>query len=67
MGAGPGAGAAHLATAERSGPDHAPIFKIAVSLSGFTPEVAEGPSKKIAEHRAAEQFLIREKIWKADT
>lgn len=53
--------------AERSGPDHAPEFKIAVAVKGFAPEVAEGPSKKIAEHRAAESFLIREKIWKTET
>ncbi len=47
----------------RGGPDHAPIFTIAVQLSGFDSEQAEGPSKKIAEHKAAEQFLIREKVW----
>lgn len=53
--------------ADRSGPDHAPEFKISVKITGFPAEVAEGPSKKIAEHRAAEQFLIREKIWKTET
>lgn len=49
---------------ERGGPDHAPIFTIGVQLAGFESEQAEGPSKKIAEHKAAEQFLIREKVWK---
>lgn len=51
--------------AERSGPDHAPQFSIAVALHGFKPEVAMGPSKKIAEHKAAEQFLYSQKVWKA--
>lgn len=50
----------------RSGPDHEPVFKIAVQLAGFASEDADGPSKKIAEHKAAEQFLIREKIWEPD-
>lgn len=53
--------------AERSGPDHAPEFKISVAVKGFRAETAQGPSKKIAEHRAAESFLIREKIWKSET
>ena len=48
---------------ERSGPDHAPQFTIAVSLDGFDIMSATGPSKKLAEHRAAEAFLIREKVW----
>ena len=48
----------------RSGPDHAPEFNIEVRIAGFAPETAVGPSKKIAEHKAAERFLIREKIWK---
>lgn len=49
---------------ERTGPDHAPKFTISVEISGFDPESAEGASKKLAEHRAAELFLLREKIWK---
>ncbi|NMA97844.1 MAG: ribonuclease III, partial [Phyllobacteriaceae bacterium] len=49
---------------ERTGPDHAPEFTIAVSLAGFDPIQATGPSKKIAEHKAAEEFLIRQKVWK---
>lgn len=49
---------------ERTGPDHAPSFTISVQVDGFAEECADGPSKKIAEHKAAEQFLMREKIWK---
>jgi ribonuclease-3 len=49
---------------ERRGPDHAPEFTIAVHLDGYEKVLASGPSKKLAEHRAAEMFLIREKIWR---
>jgi ribonuclease-3 len=49
---------------ERAGPDHAPEFTISVRLSNFEPVSATGASKKIAEHRAAERFLVREKVWK---
>jgi ribonuclease-3 len=49
---------------ERTGPDHAPEFTIAVDLSGFDRIEAIGPSKKIAEHKAAELFLVRQNVWK---
>lgn len=49
---------------ERKGPDHAPEFTISVRIAGFEPLTATGASKKVAEHKAAEAFLIREKIWK---
>lgn len=49
---------------ERSGPDHAPNFIISVAVAGFAPTQAEGPSKKLAEHLAAESFLMRENIWR---
>jgi ribonuclease-3 len=48
---------------ERRGPDHAPEFTIAVKLGEFDPLTATGPSKKLAEHKAAEAFLVREKVW----
>lgn len=48
---------------ERTGPDHAPQFTIAVRLNGFEPLTATGPSKKLAEHKAAEAFLVRQKVW----
>jgi ribonuclease-3 len=49
---------------ERKGPDHAPEFTIAVHLDGYAEVLASGPSKKLAEHKAAEMFLIREKVWR---
>lgn len=49
---------------ERTGPDHAPEFTISVQLNGYEPMTATGPSKKLAEHKAAERFLIREKVWR---
>ncbi|SFV34984.1 ribonuclease-3 [Devosia crocina] len=49
---------------ERTGPDHAPEFTIAIDLVGFDRISATGPSKKIAEHKAAEEFLMRQKVWK---
>jgi ribonuclease-3 len=48
---------------ERTGPDHAPEFTISVTLGDFEPLSATGPSKKIAEHKAAELFLISQKVW----
>lgn len=47
----------------RTGPDHAPEFTIAIKLSGFSELTATGPSKKLAEHKAAEAFLVRERVW----
>lgn len=49
---------------ERTGPDHAPQFTISVRLGKFDAVTATGPSKKLAEHKAAERFLIREKVWR---
>lgn len=48
----------------RSGPDHAPTFIIEVSIKGYEPLSATGPSKKLAEHQVAAHFLVREKVWK---
>jgi ribonuclease-3 len=49
---------------ERSGPDHAPIFTIEVAVPGFAPMRATGASKKLAEHKAAQELLVRERVWK---
>lgn len=48
----------------RTGPDHAPEFTIAVQLGRYDEVKATGPSKKLAEHKAAEAFLLRENVWK---
>ena len=48
----------------RKGPDHAPEFTIEVRIEGFAPLTASGASKKLAEHKAAEAFLVRERVWK---
>ncbi|MBL8599105.1 MAG: ribonuclease III [Devosia sp.] len=50
---------------DRTGPDHAPEFTIAIKLSGYSELTATGPSKKLAEHKAAEAFLVRERVWRA--
>lgn len=49
---------------ERRGPDHAPEFTIAIELAGFPAVTATGPSKKLAEHKAAELFLVGQNVWK---
>lgn len=51
---------------DRTGPDHAPVFTISVVVRGFEPIMAEGTSKKLAEHQAAEKFLLREGVWKSE-
>ena len=44
----------------RSGPDHAPMFRISAVVEGFAPADAEGRSKRLAEQAAAAAFLQRE-------
>ncbi|MCE4225575.1 ribonuclease III [Methylobacterium sp. C25] len=48
--------------AERSGPDHAPVFAIAVRVSGIEPGLGRGGSKRLAEQEAAQSILDREGI-----
>ncbi len=48
----------------RIGPDHAPLFIIEVSVSGFEPVAAQGSSKRFAEQASAQKFLTREGVWK---
>ncbi|MFN3224677.1 MAG: ribonuclease III [Hyphomicrobiales bacterium] len=48
----------------RDGPDHAPVFKIAVSVDGVDPLEAEGKSKRDAQQAAAMAMLVREGVWK---
>lgn len=48
---------------DRTGPDHAPIFTIQVSVDGIDAGVGTGNSKRHAEQSAAENILRREKVW----
>jgi len=48
---------------DRSGPDHAPLFRIGAEISGYATSEGEGRSKRIAEQAAAEAFLRREGAW----
>lgn len=41
----------------QSGPDHAPIFEVTLSVHGFDPVRAEGRSRQMAEKEAAKAFL----------
>lgn len=43
----------------RSGPDHAPVFVIQVTVGDFPQEQGEAPTKRAAEQIAAEQLLRR--------
>lgn len=48
--------------AGRSGPDHAPLFEVAVEVDGFAAAQGAGASKRAAEQTAAQAFLAREGI-----
>ncbi len=43
--------------AERSGPDHAPVFTIRVTVQGFTPVSATGANRRAAEKESARILL----------
>ncbi|HEY5794097.1 MAG TPA: ribonuclease III [Bosea sp. (in: a-proteobacteria)] len=47
----------------RSGPDHAPVFRVAARIPGLADAEAQGTSKRLAEQAAAEAFLRREGLW----
>ena len=47
------------AVVQRTGPDHAPTFTVAVTLEGFEPERGEGKSRQDAEKAAALAMLLR--------
>ncbi len=42
---------------ERSGPDHAPVFKISVQLPGYDAVYGEATAKRSAEQEAAQAFI----------
>lgn len=43
----------------QSGPDHAPIFDIELSVEGYDPIIAQGRSRQIAEREVAAAFFKR--------
>ena len=45
---------------ERTGPDHAPEFTVAVLVEGHAESEAKGTSKRLAEQAAAAAFIARE-------
>jgi ribonuclease-3 len=47
---------------DRTGPDHAPHFRIEACVDGYEPAAAEGRSKRLAEQAAAVAFLERENV-----
>lgn len=51
------------AQVEQIGPDHAPQFRIAVTVEGLETATGQGPSKRAAEQDAAQTLLVRESIW----
>jgi len=51
---------------EQIGPDHAPHFRIAVTVEGLAGAVGQGSSKRAAEQDAAQALLLREGIWAPD-
>ncbi len=46
----------------RSGPDHSPVFRVAVQLPHFAPAEGSGRSKRAAEQAAAAAMLSREGV-----
>ncbi|WP_342641905.1 ribonuclease III [Rhodoligotrophos ferricapiens] len=46
----------------RTGPDHAPLFKIEVAIEGYPVQEGEGTSKRAAEQAAAHAFIAREEL-----
>jgi ribonuclease III len=53
----------HYDITGRTGPDHAPKFRIKVEVQRFEPAFAEGSSRRSAEQLCAETFLKREGAW----
>ena len=54
-------------TQGREGPDHDPVFTVAVRVDGRAPAEATGRSKREAEQNAATAMLLREGVWEAET
>jgi len=56
---GRGQGLPNYTIVERSGPDHAPIFRVAVMIDGETAGEGQGKSKRDAEQAAAAEALAK--------
>jgi len=50
---------------ERTGPDHAPVFTMAVVIPGIEEGRGQGAAKRPAEIAAATAVLVREGVWTA--
>lgn len=50
----------------RTGPDHDPVFVVAVTIAGIADETGTGRSKREAEQAAATAVLKREGVWTDD-
>lgn len=51
-------------TVAMTGPDHAPEFKVELTVEGREPAQGVSTTKRTAEQVAATEFLRRERIWK---
>ncbi|MGP9822108.1 ribonuclease III [Salinarimonas sp. NSM] len=52
------------ALVDRSGPEHAPSFRVGVVIEGMETITGEGPSKRAAEQDGARAVLARLGLWK---
>jgi ribonuclease-3 len=55
----------HYRETERRGPDHRPLFRIAVELPGIAASEGTGPTKRDAEQAAAAAMLARQGVAEA--
>lgn len=51
---------------ERTGPDHAPRFKVRALISGLEPAFGEGYAKRDAEQKAAAAYLVGLGLWEPE-
>lgn len=49
---------------DRTGPEHAPLFKVGVVIAGMETIAGEGPSKRAAEQDGARAVLVHLGLWK---
>ena len=52
--------------AEKTGPDHDPLFVVQVNIDKVKPATGKGRSKRAAEQAAAQSVLVREGVWSLD-